>query len=592
MQAVEYVLFGILILANFSLGLYFSFRTSPNRFRSASTAEDVFLGSRTMKMLPLAASSVASVFSSVGLIAFPAHFYTYGLHLTWCCLTPFFYLPLAMNVFAPVLYRSGVTSIFEYLRLRFNATISLTACAIYIFLTQSIGAISIFAASLTLVTVFKAPLFWCIISMGLSGTIYTALGGLRGVVWTDCMQLVIVLISPTTFIVKIVVDSLSQNSTIQPLVDLQFQKYIADFTLDFTNDETVWSNLFGTSAFALFRLSLDQVVVQRQLACRTLREAKRTIFTGSILLVFMYAVTCGMGLALIIWFRGCDPVLLGSVSSIDQIVPYYIKKHLVEVPGFSGLFLAGVVCAAISTVSSTINSQAAIVYVDIIARHFKTREEHVLWITRGSAFFLGIIMTIFSALFVYMGSLSRVFMMAYAAFAAPYAGMCILAVLFPFVHCKGAGAATMLVAMYQVFHMSMILARGTHPARMPVSVDYCPGNLSSTIVVSNATDYAAITSPDNTFVLFRLSYYWSSFFAIFATILIGVLVSAITGEMAIKPEQRELCSDALVGIFRKTQQVPHGETRQALMETTFKDAKQSVTAEDAHFTNREKDTPA
>lgn len=137
MQAIEFILFGILILANFSLGLYFSFRRSPTRAASASIAEDVFLGSRALKMLPLAASSVASVYSSTGLIAFPAHFYAYGMHLAWCSLTPFLYLPLAMYVFAPVLYKSGVTSIFEYIRLRFNTGISLTACAIYIFLTYS-----------------------------------------------------------------------------------------------------------------------------------------------------------------------------------------------------------------------------------------------------------------------------------------------------------------------------------------------------------------------------------------------------------------------------------------------------------------------
>ncbi|XP_077539343.1 sodium-coupled monocarboxylate transporter 1-like [Haemaphysalis longicornis] len=591
MEAIEYVLFGTLVLGNFALGLYFSVRKPPAGAASASTAEDVFLGSRLLKFLPLAASSVASLFSSTGLIAFPAHYYAYGMHVAWCAVTALLYVPLAMYVFAPVLYKSGVTSIFEYIRLRFNAVISLTTCVIYIFLTQSIGAISILAASLTLVTVFKAPLFWSIACMGLSGTIYTALGGLRGVVWTDCMQIVIVLVAPTAFIFKIVVDCLSPNSTIQPLADFQLKKYVADFTLDFTNDENVWSCLWGTSALAIYRLSLDQVVVQRQLACRTLREAKRTVFTGAILLVLMYTGTCSMGFALIVWFRGCDPALLGEITSIDQIVPYYIKNYLVKIPGFSGLFLAGVVSAAISTVSSIINSQAAILYVDIIARHFKAREEQVLWITRVSAVFLGSTMTICSGLFVYMGSLTRVFMMAYGAFAAPYAGMCILAVLFPFVHSKGAGTATLLVAIYQVCHLTLTIQSGAHPERMPVSLEYCPKNIMNRISMTNATSYAEVTRPDNRFLLFRLSYHWASFFAIIATIVIGVLVSAITGEIASKRESRELSSDVFVRMFRKPKHLHPGEQSQALMES-FRSLSRDVPVEDVDFVNRDMQTSA
>ncbi|XP_077538956.1 sodium-coupled monocarboxylate transporter 2-like isoform X2 [Haemaphysalis longicornis] len=238
---LEYVLFGVVVIVNLSLGLYFSFRRAPVRTGTVSTKAEVFLGGRALKVLPLAASSAASLLSSTGLVAFPAHFYAYGMHLAWSSLTPLLYLPLATHVVVPVIYKLGVTSIFEYLQLRFNTAISLTACAIYIFLTQSVGAISIFAASLTLVTVFKAPLLWCNVCIGLCGTIYTALGGLRGVVWMDCMQLLIILIAPTALIMKIGVDSFSNSSNIQSLSDFNFKKYIGDFSIDLTNDENVWS---------------------------------------------------------------------------------------------------------------------------------------------------------------------------------------------------------------------------------------------------------------------------------------------------------------------------------------------------------------
>lgn len=551
-EVLEYVVFGVAVVTNLSLGLYFSFRRAPLRTGGVSTEVEVFLGSRALKVLPLAASSVASFISSTGLVGFPAHHYAYGMHVTWSSLSALLYLPLATNFVVPVLYKLGVTSIFEYLRLRFNTAISLTACVIYIFLTQSVGAISIFAASLTVATVFKVPLFWCNVCIGLCGTFYTALGGLRGVVWMDCLQLLIVLIAPIALIGKIMADSLSASSVIKPLTDFNAKKYIGDFSLDLTSDESVWSYLLGASAGGLCRLCFDQVIVQRQMACRTLKEAKRTTVIGSVLLFVTYTLSNAMGFALIVWFRGCDPGLLGDITSIDQIVPYYINKYLVGVPGICGLFLAGVICAATSTVSSTINSHAAILYVDVIAPRYTKAQHHVLWITRSLAFVIGIIMTVYSTICVHLGSLTRIFMMAISAVAAPYVGLCLLAVLFPFVHCKGAGASTLLVALYQICHMVETIRSGRRPPRIEVSVEYCPTNFTAVRSATNFTE----PEPQEVFFLFRLSFLWSSFFAIFTTVFGGILLSALTGEMRGEAEQPHLTSDILMRIWRKFQRQP------------------------------------
>ncbi|XP_077486310.1 sodium-coupled monocarboxylate transporter 2-like isoform X2 [Amblyomma americanum] len=559
LQAVDLTLFGLLLITNFSLGMYFSCRKRSTRGDSISAKAEIFLGGRMLKVLPLAASSVASLFSATGLVGFTAHFYAYGWHMAWGFCMPLLCIPLATRVFVPVLYGAGVTSIFEYIRLRFNTTISLTACAIYIFLTQSIGAISIFAASLTLVTVFKVPLFWCSLLIGLSGTLYTALGGLRGVVWTDCMQFLFILIAPVTIIANIIIDSLRANSAVQPLSDLNLGAYIADFRLDLTNDENFWSCFFGTTAAAIYRLCLDQMVAQRLLASRTLQEARRTAFTSTILLFLLYTAGFFMGVALTIWFRGCDPTLLGEIQSMDQILPYYINTYLVHIPGFVGLFLAGVVSAATSTISSMVNSQATILYVDVISPRYKNADQHVLWITRGTALLFGATMTIYSTLCVYMGSVTRIFMMVNTGLTAPFVGLCLLAVLFPFVHSKGAGVATLITVVYQLCHTANIIRTGRRPLQMPVSLDYCPVNRSA-------------TAPQDTFVLFRISYLWSSVLAILATVTIGILLSAVTGEMS-KTEQPGLSSDLITRMWRKPQQASIGQTQENLNTKKLQEAK-------------------
>ncbi|XP_077485576.1 sodium-coupled monocarboxylate transporter 2-like isoform X2 [Amblyomma americanum] len=463
--------------------------------------------------------------------------------------------------------------------MRFNAPISLSACAIYILLTQSVGAMSIFAASLTLVTVLKAPLFWCNIIIGLSATIYTALGGLRGVVFTDCMQFLFILIAPTTIIAKILMDSFSSNSTIQPVGDLDAKKYVADYSFDLTRDENIWSYVLGTAALALYRMCMDQMVVQRFLASRTLKDAKRTVVTGTFLLFLVYSVGLLVGVSLTIWYRGCDPGLSGAITSLDQILPYYINNNLVHIPGFVGLFMAGVVSAATSTISSAINSQAAILYVDVISHRHKKAEQHMVLITRVTAIGLGIIMTIYSTVCVYLGSLTRVILMIYSAVTAPFVGLCILAVLFPFVHSKGAGIATLITIVYQLWSLTETILHGQKPERMPVSLDYCPENLTAIHSVSN-TSYAAPTFGSQETSFFRLSHLWSSFFAVFVTLIVGVVLSAVTGEMTSKKEQPKLTSDALVRLWRRPGHLPS--------DAEHRDVK-FITIESTHNHNAEDD---
>ncbi|CAN7990166.1 unnamed protein product, partial [Ixodes pacificus] len=110
--------------------------------------------------------------------------------------------------------------------------------------------------------------------------------------------------------------------------------------------ENAWSCLIGLFATHIYRSGMDQMVVQRYLASRTLEEAKRAARFGMVLLSLYYASITGMGILIIYWFRDCDPQLSGAIKQLDELLPFYVKKHLAQFPGFSGLFLAGVVSAA------------------------------------------------------------------------------------------------------------------------------------------------------------------------------------------------------------------------------------------------------
>ncbi|CAN7992865.1 unnamed protein product [Ixodes hexagonus] len=127
---------------------------------------------------------------------------------------------------------------------------------------------------------------------------------------------------------------------------------------------------------------MDQSSAQRYLAAKTLEDAKRIVRLGSLMTNLGYVLFCMIGVALTYWFRDCDPQLAGAISRHDQILPYYVSTYLKDFPGFSGIFLAGIVGATTSTISSLINSQATICYVDGVSLVAKLTERQATTLTK------------------------------------------------------------------------------------------------------------------------------------------------------------------------------------------------------------------
>ncbi|CAN7997627.1 unnamed protein product, partial [Ixodes pacificus] len=471
----EFVVFGGLMVINLGVGLYFAMRNT----RLDAGTEEVFLGGRSLGAIPLSLSVLATMVTAIGIVGFTTHFYVYGLHLIWGAITVLVVVPFIAKVVIPVIYNLKVTSVFQYLRMRFGNKVGITACVFYFFLNQVQGAVGIFAAAVAISTSFRLSLVGSTLAIGAAGTVYTALGGLRGVVWTDSMQGILVLICPITIIVKIIYDSFyDPEIRLRPLSDLNIKPYLFEASLDFTNDENVWASLIAVSCSHFYRMGMDQIVVQRYAAARTLQEAQTTAYVGTILLVISYIFLGSVAISLVYWYRDCDPLLAGLITKIEQLIPHYLDKRLAGFPGFSGLFLAGVVSATLSTVSSVINSLAASFYVDILSPFKLLNDRYVDVITKSIAFAFGAIMTAIAIAIPYLGPVIRVFMVVYGSISGPFVGLYLLALAFPWVNAKGAAVSAIFTMALQIWAVAGKLEAGIHPPRMPVTLDYCPKNIT------------------------------------------------------------------------------------------------------------------
>ncbi|EEC01111.1 sodium-dependent multivitamin transporter, putative, partial [Ixodes scapularis] len=104
----ELVVFGVLMVAVLGLGLFFSFRRNVSQ-----TLDEMFLGGRTLQMIPLALSALATIVSSTGIISVTAHLYAYGINMFWSQITYIVVIPVTVHIVIPVLYKLKVTSVFE-----------------------------------------------------------------------------------------------------------------------------------------------------------------------------------------------------------------------------------------------------------------------------------------------------------------------------------------------------------------------------------------------------------------------------------------------------------------------------------------------
>ncbi|KAL3195982.1 hypothetical protein MRX96_001743 [Rhipicephalus microplus] len=290
--------------------------------------------------------------------------------------------------------------------------------------------------------------------------------------------------SPFIIIGKVIYDSYYVSPPLRPIVDINVTDYVFRTNLDFTTDENMWSGLAGAIPFSFVRTVFDQMAVQRFMAAKTLREAQRISIFGPLFVLCFFLLGATTGIVMIYWYRDCNPVLSGTIKSFDQIVPHYMKERLFEVTALRGVFLAGLVGASTSTVSSIVNSHAAIFYIDVVKTFVRLNERRAILVMRILALTSGTIMTLLAIAAPNMGTAARLFFSFYSTASGPFAGLLFLALSSPWVNAKGAAWSTLLVCLLQLWHAIGRSISPIAPARVfSGTLDRCPNETSGTTSV-------------------------------------------------------------------------------------------------------------
>jgi len=376
MKSWDYVVLFLFIGLSAVIGLYFAFQA--RRQKKTDDTEDYLLAGRSLSALPVSLSLTASFMSALTVLGTPVEIYTYGMMFQWNFICYLCVAIMVGTVFIPILYNLKITSAYEYFNLRFNSKFLEIATSICYIVTQVIymGLVT-YAPSLALEQLTNMNLWVAASITAIVCTIYTTLGGLKAVIWTDVFQCCTIM---SGFISIVVVGSSNFDGfgNIWKINVAGGRTQFSDFRLDPTIRSTFWGIILGGTFGLWGSIYSCQSMVQRYLACKSVKTAQQAIFYNVIGLWIIGILAGFTGHVAYAYYQFCDPIKANYVNKSDQLIPLLSTKILGHLPGFAGLYAAGVYAGTLSTISSGINAVASVVLQNFIlpnTKHLKSSEE-------------------------------------------------------------------------------------------------------------------------------------------------------------------------------------------------------------------------
>jgi len=331
--------------------------------RNMST-DDFFRGGQRIPWWAAGFSIFATMLSSITFMAVPAAAYGDDWYL-FLANSYILITPIVIYLFLPFYRKLNLTSAYEYLERRFNLATRMVASGLFIFFQTGRIAIVLYLPALALATVSSIDLRTSILVMGVLCVIYTVMGGIEAVIWTDVVQ-TLVLLGGAVFSLVMILGRLDLGWGEVIRIGAENGKFFenTDWSWHLLAG-TAWTILLGSLFHNMFPYTASQDVVQRYITTRDQKTAARAIWLNALMAAPAQAVFFAIGTALFVFYR-LNPGRLAEGLSNDAIFPYFIVHELPV--GIAGLIVAGLFAAAQSSASSSMNSVATALVTDFYRR--------------------------------------------------------------------------------------------------------------------------------------------------------------------------------------------------------------------------------
>lgn len=380
MHPLDHIVVAAYLLFTLGLGIYFG---------RHQTRREFFAAGGSMGWLVVGLSVMATLFSSNSFVMYPSAAFGSSLRVGLTLVAITLMAPLVVWVFIPVYARLRCVTAYEYLEKRFHVSVRCLASGLFILLRIGWMASATYAASLVIASVAEVPQVAVIMSLGVVAIVYTMLGGLRAVMWTDVIQF---FIFAATILLALGLLVAQSGLGVGGIARTYFEGragLVVDFTPSLTMKYGSWAILIGIFLEGLSAFGADQVAVQRYLSARSVRTSQLGF---GINLLGMWIVIPGLlaiGVGLYSYYEHhpeeLAPVLaqaraersegevppfdeqhagrdVRAANLSDQALPQFVRVHFP--PGMVGLFLAALMAAVMSSIDSGIHSVTTALVLD------------------------------------------------------------------------------------------------------------------------------------------------------------------------------------------------------------------------------------
>lgn len=366
--ALNWTILVTYIFANLLLGYVLGKRVE--------SSQDFYLGKRDTPWWAIGISVIATYVSALSFLGGPAWAYTDGMSVISIHMNYPLVIIVVITLFLPFFYNSGVASIYEYQERRFGSKSRSVISSIFLVSQSFSSAAILYATALVLEFITGIDVITAIVIVTLIALVYTWMGGITAVIWTDVIQGVILFLG-AGIIVYALIDQMpgGMHETLKAL-KAEGKTDPLNFSWDFTEVTTVWSGIIAMTVFHITVYGVNQMMAQRTLAAKSLGDAKKSYLLMGFVAFFIYFLFIFLGILFYAYYGGKE------FENGNTIILNFAADY--GLPGLMGILAAAVMAASMSTLDSAFNSMATVSVVDFYKKYFKSNEsdDHYLLASR------------------------------------------------------------------------------------------------------------------------------------------------------------------------------------------------------------------
>ncbi|XP_059617498.1 sodium-coupled monocarboxylate transporter 1-like [Phlebotomus argentipes] len=556
----DYGLFVAMLGVSALIGVYFGFITKKKQ----DNTEEYLLGGKKMSIFPVSCSLIASHISGSTMLGVPTQIYAYGTQYWMFVICATLTLLSIVYIFLPTFYDLQMTSCFLYLEKRFDRRVRLVASSMFAVSVMLFVPVIIYVPALafnqvTGINVHLVTPIICAICI-----FYTTVGGLKAVVYTDALQFMMI-VGATLMVMFLGVGITGGFSGVWEAAERGGRLIFFNMDPNPRLGSSFWSVSLGLSIIWISLLGVTQSSVQRFLSVPDMKSARKSVWIFTLGLIFIKSCCIFVGLIIYAKYETCDPYSMGVVAKLDQILPYFIMDVGAKIPGLPGIFIAGIFSAALSSMSSSLNTLAGTIYEDFLRHRFpKASEKQASSTMKIIVVILGVIQLACVFVVERMGTIFYLTLAINGITAGALLGIFSMGMLLRKANTKGVVLGTILSTV--VVSTIMIGAQfAQRPSPLPLRVDGCEG-VNSTIPSTDQT----IAEEDDMHWIFLISPMYYSLIGFLIILFVGYPVSLLTGGCDL-PDERLLCHFVRSREFKERQSRKEEEAKYAKIDQTLKD---------------------